>query len=203
MLAKMNAHKYNDKGKCIYCSSSKELIGKFKWSCSSERIPQDRIVNEDVYNKIRQEASLKKLSESDDPWKKIVYQVYHAESGINGLSDKQFELFCLNCLMGEIHNGGLEQYFGNSSGDHVERTIGFLEVNGFTQLAKEIRSVAIYLFGDISKSGNRSIRSEILYGKSRMSDDEIWKGASVKYIEDRICDIDDRLVMLNAELLRQ
>ncbi|NER61378.1 DMP19 family protein [Pseudomonas sp. MAFF212428] len=80
-------------------------------------------------------------------WSALVNRVYHTEQGFAGLALAEQHYYAVNCLSGEVYNGGFEQYFGNSSADHYLiacaglRTLGALHT---LALLEEARGV---LFG--------------------------------------------------------
>ena len=166
-------HDYNDVDKCIYCGSTRQMIEKFNWKCSKEKIPQDRIINERVYNEIAKREAEVKLSKETEPWKRILFKVYHTKEGITSLDQNEFEYYVLNSLTGEVYNGGLEQYFGNSSGDNYTSLMAVLEKYGHLKLKNRIQRIKNHIFGDADVT-SRDVRSEILYGESRKTDDPIW-----------------------------
>jgi hypothetical protein len=107
------------------------MIEKFNWKCSEDKIPQDRIVNEKVYNEIAKREANARLSKETEPWGRIIYKVFHTNDGLSGLDPDEYDYYILNCLIGEVYNGGLEQYFGNTSGDHYSKLLTVLEKYGY------------------------------------------------------------------------
>lgn len=183
-------HEYNDCDKCIYCGSTRQMIEKHAWACSEEKIPQDRIVNERVYNEIAKREAAARLSKDMEPWRRIIYKAYHTDTGIAGLDQDEYDYYVLNSLCGEVYNGGLEQYFGNSSGNEYDGLMAALQRYGHTELLKRIQGIAESIFGDVDIT-SREVRAELLYGDAQKTADPLWDGFS-----------HDELAVLDADMAR-
>ena len=82
---------------------------------------------------------------------------------------------------GEINNGGLAQYFVNSSGDHwPDAAAGFKEM-GFKERL-EILNGAIAIFGNDVPSTDRNTRQEQL-GKLYRRNDAVFKELESRYYD--------------------
>jgi len=91
------------------------------------------------------------------------------QSGFDGLSQQQKFYCAVNECDGEINNGGLAQYFVNSSGDHWPDAIAGFEAMGMKgRLA--ILKEATALFGNEGPSTNREIRQDQLAKLYRKND---------------------------------
>lgn len=81
-------------------------------------------------------------------WRDIVVRVHDDKQGFQTLSEAAQHYYAVNCLSGEVYNGGFIQYFDNSSGEHyavAERglqQIGALHSLALLQQAKQA------VFGD-------------------------------------------------------
>ncbi|MCR1764692.1 DMP19 family protein, partial [Pseudomonas aeruginosa] len=53
-------------------------------------------------------------------WSALVNRVYDGREGFAGLSPAERSYYAVSVLSGEVHNGGFDQYFGNSSGDQYQ-----------------------------------------------------------------------------------
>lgn len=62
-----------------------------------------------------------------------------AEVGIEGLSFPQRVLVCVWALLGEVGNGGLDQWLFNSSGDWARQTLDSLKALGANDAAALVR----------------------------------------------------------------
>ena len=167
-------HEYNDCDKCIYCGSTRLMIEKHNWKCNEDMIPQDRIVNEKVYNEIAKKDADVKLSKDLEPWRRIIFKVYHTDAGVTGLDQDEYDYYVLNSLCGEVYNGGLEQYFGNSGGNEFNGLMAALQKYGHTELFNRIKSISEKVFGDVDVE-SREVRTELLYGDSQKTDDPVWE----------------------------
>ena len=50
-------------------------------------------------------------------WVALIDRIYKTPEGITGLSQPEKTYYAVSCLIGEVYNGGFDQYFSNSSGD--------------------------------------------------------------------------------------
>ncbi len=86
-------------------------------------------------------------------------------SSIDDLKALHFDdqvYFAVNILIGEVFNGGFDQYFFNSSGDYYSETIQALkELKAFESL-ELLESAKVILFGDLEVPVDRGLRFDIL-----------------------------------------
>ncbi len=76
---------------------------------------------------------------------------------IDRLSGEARLVYLLWCLDGEVHNGGFDQLFTNSLGNHCLEILGHLEVVGATN-SHSLLARAVSWFPDSSPSRNRRER---------------------------------------------
>ena len=50
-------------------------------------------------------------------WLELVNRVYHTKEGFAGISPTEKTYYAVCCLVGEVYNGGFDQFFSNSTGD--------------------------------------------------------------------------------------
>ena len=50
-------------------------------------------------------------------WLKLVDRVHRTTEGFDGLPSAEKTYFAVSCLIGEVYNGGFDQFFSNSSGE--------------------------------------------------------------------------------------
>lgn len=77
-------------------------------------------------------------------WTSLVNRVYKTDSGFAGLSEEEKTYFVVCILDGETYNGGIEQFFSNSSGEYYSRVLdGLLELEAFEtlKLLKEAKEI--------------------------------------------------------------
>ncbi len=62
-----------------------------------------------------------------DYWSTLINRIYKTPEGYEGLSEVE-RVYYLACVVnGEVHNGGLHQFYSNSSGDRYTETLSALE----------------------------------------------------------------------------
>lgn len=65
-------------------------------------------------------AQRERMLDATDPfqiyWHHLVDRVHGSSAETNPLSDAEQQYWAVGCLIGEVHNGGFDQYFYNSSG---------------------------------------------------------------------------------------
>jgi hypothetical protein len=95
-------------------------------------------------------------------WKSLVYRVHKTEAGFSGLSPVERTYYSVSILEGEVHNGGFDQFFWNSSGSIFSEACTGLKILGADQsLALLIRAKHV-IFGDEEPPTNWDQRREML-----------------------------------------
>lgn len=79
------------------------------------------------------------------------------EVGYEGLTREQRVVFCAFFFDVEVRNGGLMQFFGNSSGNHASDTLDALTELGHAE-ARTALETAMRLVGPLSKESDRELR---------------------------------------------
>ncbi len=65
-----------------------------------------------------------------DYWSALVNRIYHTDAGYSGITQIE-RVYCLGCVVnGEVYNGGLHQFYSNSSGDRYSETLDALQQLG-------------------------------------------------------------------------
>jgi hypothetical protein len=101
---------------------------------------------------------------------KIVFDTNDAETEhLDRLSPEARLVYLVWCLDGEIHNGGFDQFFYNSLGDHWSELLSHLDTIGAVN-SKRLLAKAVSIFPDAAPSTNRQERFEQL---NRVQDDEV------------------------------
>ncbi|HEY0997113.1 MAG TPA: DMP19 family protein [Gemmatimonadaceae bacterium] len=90
-------------------------------------------------------------------------QEREARDGYAALTDDERVVLCLGEMEAEVNNGGWEQYFLNSSGDHAHDTLRALQAVGAT-VAAEILQSAMKVFGKGGPPADRGAREALLGG---------------------------------------
>ena len=81
----------------------------------------------------------------------------YSTAGFAGMSRAEQNVYLVWVLQGEVENGGLDQFFANSSGNCAVRTAKALDEIGMTEESQVYRE-ALALFPDASPSEDRSTR---------------------------------------------
>lgn len=96
--------------------------------------------------------------EGKDPmkalWHALTDRVHRTEAGYSGLDVPERHYFAVALLDGEVHNGGFEQYFHNSSGDHYLDAVAGLEAmeaRASLELLLKAKQI-LFGFGDVPTS---------------------------------------------------
>ncbi len=91
-------------------------------------------------------------------WKELVDRVYNQPGGFEALSAAEKQYFSVRVLVGEVYNGGFEQYFHNSSADYYEYAeAGLMRIGSKESLAL-LRASRAVVFGDDDVPAERSQR---------------------------------------------
>lgn len=98
------------------------------------------------------------------PWKhwvSLVDRVHKTPAGFSGLSLQEQKFFALRVLVGEVYNGGFDQYFSNSSGDYYVRTIEALAEIGATESLRILLQAKTAIFGENSVPSTQAERFSV------------------------------------------
>jgi hypothetical protein len=88
---------------------------------------------------------------------------------IDRLSSEARLVYLVWCLDGEIHNGGFDQFFYNSLGDHWAELLSHLDTIGAVT-SKRLLTQAVSIFPDSAPAKNREERFKQL---KRLDDGEV------------------------------
>lgn len=116
----------------------------------------ERLLNHE--NEKIQEASAEALAAISglvDPAKFVCERVQAAE--YRSLSPEQRVVFCAFLFDAEVYEGGLLQFFGNSSGDHVDDTLAALRELAHAEAESALKT-AITLVGPLAREPDRELR---------------------------------------------
>jgi hypothetical protein len=80
-------------------------------------------------------------------WISLVNRAYATSDGFESLSHGDRLYYLVNMLTGEVHNGGFDQYFSNSSGDRHAETVAALFELGDRVALPLLREAKTILFG--------------------------------------------------------
>jgi HEAT repeat protein len=99
--------------------------------------------------------------------------------GVGGLNEAQRHYYAVTIFNSEVNNGGLSQYFFNSSGNHWRDAIAGLEAMGSKERLAVLRE-AVAKFGKAGPSTNRDERMTQLSALTR-ADDELFSELDRRY----------------------
>jgi hypothetical protein len=119
--------------------------------------------------KIEREAGRARLESPEYKyWHALIDRVYKQPSGFEALSHGDQLYYLINVLSGEVHNGGFDQFFSNSSGNRYSETVtALVEVKAQATLALLLKAKSV-LFDDVDVPIDRTAR----YGLMRTSSEE-------------------------------
>ncbi|WP_379655220.1 DUF4375 domain-containing protein [Pseudoxanthomonas sp. UC19_8] len=80
-------------------------------------------------------------------WRSLIARIYGDDGGIERLSDVEKQYWAVGCLADEVYNGGFDQFFFNSSGEHYEWAVVGLESMGATHSLELLKKAKQILFG--------------------------------------------------------
>lgn len=80
-------------------------------------------------------------------WRELIDRVYKSPTGLAQLSDVERQYWAVECLSGEVYNGGFEQYFHNSSAATYSTAVDGLEAMGATTSLLVLQRAKQLLFG--------------------------------------------------------
>lgn len=80
-------------------------------------------------------------------WRELVSRVYDENKGFKYLSEAEKIYFSVNCLSGEVYNGGFDQYFSNSAGEnYTHAELGLIQLKATNSL-RLLRKAKQIVFG--------------------------------------------------------
>jgi len=100
----------------------------------------------------------KKYDPYRELWKSLVHRVYKTDEGFGGLTSDEKVYFSVCVLDGEVYNGGIEQFFTNSSGALYNEAVSGLRLLEATHTLDLLFRAKKILFGDNDPSENREER---------------------------------------------
>ena len=95
-------------------------------------------------------------------WLALIDRIFKTPQGFASLSQAEKTYYAVSCLIGEVYNGGFDQFFSNSSGELYGLALdGLFELDaeksaGLLVQAKEV------LFGDVPVPLDRSKRLNLM-----------------------------------------
>lgn len=140
----------------IPCNQCKELIlpqtakktGGICMACKQgirESIEQSK----EFYRKQKEYDPFREL------WKHLVSKVYATENGFESLTKEEKLYFAVVLFDGEVYNGGMHQFFWNSSGEFYEEAVEGLKTLKANNSLSLLKQAARILFGEDKPTRDR------------------------------------------------
>jgi hypothetical protein len=111
----------------------------------------------------------------------LVFPRYDRD-GFASLTPAEQVALCVDDLDREVNNGGFDQFFWNSSGDHAHETLRALETIGALQAAQIVRE-AIACFPAAVVPVDRDERTDVVMPKLPQSVRETWSALDGRFYE--------------------
>lgn len=124
-------------------------------------------------------------------WSSLVDRVYKQPGGFGALSRGDQLYYLVNVLSGEVHNGGFDQFFSNSSGDLYYETVQALVELGDQATLSLLQEAKSTLFGAVDVPVDRVAR----FGYMRTSSEDHPQYAVTVHALDQL----DKRFYANAE----
>jgi hypothetical protein len=97
-----------------------------------------------------------------DPWRELwtslVKRAYAVQDGWMQFSNPERLYYAVSVLDGEVYNGGMHQFFSNSSGDLYDEALSGLRTLGAENATRLLMNAATVLFDDIDPPKSRVLR---------------------------------------------
>jgi hypothetical protein len=101
-----------------------------------------------------------------DPWRalwtSLVNRVYHTDASFGGLTSDEQIYYTLRVLEGEVYNGGICQFFDNSSGAHYKAVVENLKLLQAPVTLSLLLQTKTLLFGTAEPPQDRQERYSLM-----------------------------------------
>ena len=123
-------------------------------------------------------------------WLNLVSRVHGTADGFEKLSGLEKTYFAVSCLLGEVYNGGFEQFFSNTSGTLYGAALdGLIQLEALTAAALLLRAKEI-LFGYGDVPVDRKQRIELM---QTVSNDNAPEWRQLYELDKEFCEDPDKL----------
>jgi len=95
-------------------------------------------------------------------WKYLVEKAHATDNAFETLTKEEKIYFSIGILDGEVYNGGMHQFFSNSSGELYSEVVEGLTLLGANKALWLLRRATKILFGDANPPKNRFQRWEAM-----------------------------------------
>jgi hypothetical protein len=104
-------------------------------------------------------------------WNSLVDRAYKDDKGYENLTENEKIYFYIGILDGEVYNGGMHQYFSNSSGELYQETLEYLNtINAQATLAL-LKKAKNILFGSKPVPKEQSERNKLIIHENEWGED--------------------------------
>ena len=120
-------------------------------------------------------------------WEWLVTKVYKTPEGYTALSRQNQLYFAANILVGEVYNGGFDQYFTNSSGNFYFDSLQALESMGAFNTLNLLLKAKEILFGNTEVPTDRAERLSVMRTLAPTEEATDEKFAQLNIIDKELC----------------
>jgi len=109
-------------------------------------------------------------------WNSLVDRAYKDDNGFDNLNENEKIYFYLRILDSEVYNGGMHQYFSNSSGELYEETIKYLKLLNALNSLELLKKAKKILFGNASVPKDQIERNNLMkqYPEEDDAPEPVW-----------------------------
>ncbi len=111
----------------------------------------------------------------------LVFPRYDRD-GFAALTPAEQVAHCVDWLEREVNNGGFDQFFWNSAGDHAAETVAALETIGAAQFAAMVREAIACFPGGVVPS-DRDQRTDVVMPALPQSTRDTWSALDGRFYE--------------------
>lgn len=125
-------------------------------------------------------------------WEWLVDRVYKSEGGFDELSLPNRLYFAVSEFSGDVFNGGFDQYFHNSAGNHYDEAVEGLISMGAARTLELLLAAKQLIFGDVEVPADQTRRYEAMQARGEI----VWESISTqldlldKYFYEKEHDLD-------------
>ena len=142
--------------------------------------------NIEAGKKRREEEQLHLQSEEHRYWEGLVKRVHDERIGLDRIAPAEKTYYAVSCLIGEVYNGGFDQFFSNSSGSLCGLAIdGLMELEAETSTALLLRAKEA-AFGDRPVPADQRARWDAMTGTEASN-------AELSKLDSLFCEDPDKL----------
>jgi hypothetical protein len=172
-----------DKVKCNDCSAlilptTSERTGGLCMPCKNGNRKNIEAAKEHY----KRERELDKSCPFRALWRELVHRVHYESNGFSSLTEHEKQYFSVNVLIGDVYNGGFNQYFGNSSSDYYTYAESGLVQIGATESLKLLRQAKADMFGGLKVPESQEGRWVIMRTHATEPDLDVY---DTDFYEDR------------------